>query len=460
MTVPAPSSAVIAPHPGAQTAFLANRADICIGGGAAGGGKTRGLLMEPLRHIHVPGFSAVMFRRTSPQLTGVGGPWLESLDLYPATGGVATHLRWAWRSGARVHFRHMQHAKDRLAYKGWQITLLLFDQLEEFLEEQFWYLVSRNRSTCGVRPYVRATCNPVPETDEAGGWLHRLVSWWLDEDTGYARPDRAGRVRWFVRDGNELVWADRREELTARYPRQQPLSLSFVPMRLEDNPTLLRTDPGYVAKLQALPFVERQRLLGGNWNVTAMAGTVFKRAWFAVVDAAPRQAWRCRFWDCAATEGHGDYTAGVRVSLTPDGRVFVEDVVRGQWSPREVDAIIRQTAALDGPGVLVREEREPGASGKAVVDARGRALHGYDYEGVPSTTSKLTKWRPYRSQVEAGNVCVLNRPWAKAFLDEHEQADGRSTRDDQVDAACGAYLALVREAPVGLIQTTPMRVGG
>jgi predicted phage terminase large subunit-like protein len=110
--------------------------------------------------------------------------------------------------------------------------------------------------------------------------------------------------------------------------------------------------------------------------------------------------------------------------------------------------------------VLVREEREPGSSGKAVVDARGRSLHGFDYGGVPSMAAKLTKWRPYRSQVEAGNVHVLNRAWTKAFIDEHEGADGRTTRDDQVDAACGGYLALVREAPVGLIQTAQIRVGG
>ena len=83
----------ISAQPGPQTAFLQTAADICIYGGAAGGGKTVGLILEPLRHVRrVPGFTAVFFRRTTPQITNPGGLWDESESFYPRLGGIP-HLR-------------------------------------------------------------------------------------------------------------------------------------------------------------------------------------------------------------------------------------------------------------------------------------------------------------------------------------------------------------------------------
>lgn len=428
------------PHTGAQEAFLSNPADIVIGGGQAGGGKTYALLLEPLRHIHVPGFSAVIFRRTYRQLEMSGGPWPESLGIYSLTEGVPTYMKWRWpESGAIVKFGHIQHDKNRLDYKGAQITMLGFDQLEDFLESQFWYLLSRNRSLCGVRPYVRATCNPVPPDDPTGGWLHKLIGWWIGED-GFPLLDRAGRLRWFVREGDDLMWADSAEELAEAFPGRVARSLSFVPMRLEDNPTLMRLDPGYQANLETLPYVERMRLRHGNWLVRAVAGTLFKREWFGVVDQPPQSAnaMRCRFWDCASTAGGGDWTAGVKVAKHPDGRWVVEDVVRGRWSPAEVERVIRVTAEQDGRGVRVREEQEGGSSGKAVTMARARMLAGWDYRGVPATGDKATRWRPFAAQAEAGHVVLVRATWNDAFLAEADAAP-EGFHDDQLDAVAGAF---------------------
>jgi hypothetical protein len=211
------------------------------------------LLAEPIRHIEVPGFAAVIFRRTFAQLEASGGPWPESEALYPATGATSTWMRWRWPSSATVQFSHLQHAKDRLSWKGAQIALIEFDQLEDFEEEQFWYLVSRNRSTCGVRPYIRATVNPVPEGDPIGGWVARLISWWIGED-GYPLPERAGVLRWFARDGTDLIWGASKAEIVARMkPRPvAPKSLTFIPMDVEENTTLLAQDPDYLATLEAL----------------------------------------------------------------------------------------------------------------------------------------------------------------------------------------------------------------
>src|SRR5262249_29076661 len=156
---------------------------------------------------------------------------------------------------------------------------------------------SRNRTTCGMRPCVRITCNP-----DADSWLAKFVEWWIDPDTGYPLPERGGVLRWFARVNEELAWADGPGELRGRHPGCVPKSATFIPARLDDNPALTTADPGYLANLMALPLVERERLLGGNWKIRPAAGKVFNRAWFAVVEAVPAGGEEVRFWDFAATE--------------------------------------------------------------------------------------------------------------------------------------------------------------
>jgi hypothetical protein len=90
--------ATISPQPGPQTEFLRTAADICMYGGAAGGGKTVGLILEPLRYVsQVPGFTAVFFRRTTPEIINPGGLWDESLNFYPRFGGIPHHRAHEWR---------------------------------------------------------------------------------------------------------------------------------------------------------------------------------------------------------------------------------------------------------------------------------------------------------------------------------------------------------------------------
>src|SRR5712692_2611932 len=271
--------ATIRPQRGPQEAFLSTSADIAIAGGSAGSGKTWSLLLEPVRHITNPGFGGVIFRRESPQITNQGGLWDESQQLYACLGATPMRslLEWRFPSGAKMTFAHMEYDKDRLAWDGSQVPYIVFDQLEHFLASQFWYMLSRNRSVCGVRPYIRARCNPVPEDDRVGGWLTKLIAWWIDQETGYPIWTRSGVIRWFVRLNDAIVWGDSAEEFAARFPDVpatdlRPKSLTFIPGTLEDNPALLRATPEYRANLLALPLVERERLLGGNWKIRPFAG--------------------------------------------------------------------------------------------------------------------------------------------------------------------------------------------
>ena len=94
-----PLAATIAAQPGPQTEFLRSPTDICIYGGAAGGGKTVGLILEPLRYAtRVANFTAVFFQRSTPQITNPGGLWDESQNFYPRLGGIP-HVgmrEWRW----------------------------------------------------------------------------------------------------------------------------------------------------------------------------------------------------------------------------------------------------------------------------------------------------------------------------------------------------------------------------
>lgn len=175
-------------------------------------------------------------------------------------------------------------------------------------------------------------------------------------------------------------------------------------------------------------------------------GGLFKRQWLPIVDrdTVPAKLRRCRGWDTAGSEGRGDWTAGVRMGESPDGEIYVEDVTRAQLGPGGVDALVKQTAQLDGVECAQREEREPGGSGVAVVAARAKLLAGFDYAAVPITGDKVTRAKPFRAQCEAGNVRLVRGEWNEAYLQELE-AFPTGKHDDQVDGSSTAYNCLVAE---------------
>lgn len=280
-----PEPRSITPHPGPQTQFFESKADIVIFGGAAGGGKSFALVAEPLRRIHRGGFRGGIFRRTNPQLKGQGGVWDECQELYRAFGAKmrqGQELDATFPSGANVAFLHLQHEKTKYDYQGHQFTYLGFDELTHFTQSQFFYMLSRNRSCCGIKPYVRATCNP-----DAGSWVADFIEWWIDPQTGLPIHDRSGHLRYFVRDDDTLQWADSAQELVDRFPdysKEDVLSVTFIPASLDDNPSLQKRDPAYRARLKALSRIERDRLLHGNWRVAE--GSQIEEAWIRRFDIA------------------------------------------------------------------------------------------------------------------------------------------------------------------------------
>jgi len=293
------------PQPGPQEVFLSTSADVALYGGSAGGGKTFGLLLEPLRSItRVKGFGVTIFRRTTPQIKNEGGLWDESRKMYSPLGADPSETITRWKFppfGNKIKFAHLEYDKTLQDYQGSQIPLICFDELTHFSEKQFFYMLSRNRSVCGVKPYVRATTNPDSES-----WVAKFIAWWIDQETGYPIKERSGVVRWFARVGDVIEWADSKQELKDRFPEifatddVEPKSFTFIAATLEDNKILMDKDPSYKANLLMLPRVEREQLLKGNWKVKHSAGDYFPESKVTIVDALPNDVRRfCRGWDLA-----------------------------------------------------------------------------------------------------------------------------------------------------------------
>jgi predicted phage terminase large subunit-like protein len=154
-----------------------------------------------------------------------------------------------------------------------------------------------------------------------------------------------------------------------------------------------------------------------------------------------------RFWDLAATCDPGsDFSVGCKL-CRHENRYYVEDVVRGRWSPHDRDAVILQTAHLDGRAVEIVIEQEPGAAGVSQIANLVQMLAGFKVSGRRSTGDKLTRAGPLASQAEAGNVLLLSGPWNSSFLDELQSFPSTGVHDDQVDAASGAFLVLAEHGP-------------
>jgi predicted phage terminase large subunit-like protein len=191
-------------------------------------------------------------------------------------------------------------------------------------------------------------------------------------------------------------------------------------------------------------------------------GNRFKRSWFVVVDAAPYRAVRTRYWDKAATEGQGDFTAGVLMARGSDGVFYIEDVQRGQWSPAQRDAVMLATARRDAlrysNSVQIVVEQEPGSGGRESAMSSIKLLVGHPVKAHKVTGSKEVRAEPFASQAEGGNIRIVRAPWNAAFLDE-VAAFPNGAHDDQLDAAAGAFnwLGVRRPHPATLTRILPLR---
>lgn len=439
----------IAPQPGPQMQFATCSADIAIYGGAAGGGKSWALLFEGFRGWNLPGYGGVIFRKSLTDITGPRGLWDLSQDLFGTCGArprMSPQLDWTFPGGGRLAFSYLHHEGDELRHMGPEYAYVGFDELTHIAEKAFWYLWTRNRSRCGIRPYMRATCNP-----DSDSWVRDLIDWWIGED-GLPIPERSGVLRYFVRENDDIFWYDSPEEAKADWPEREAMSLTFIAAKLTDNAILMRDDPRYLEILRAGSRVNRARLLDGNWNIRAEAGNYFRREWVEVVDEVPESeiVFRVRAWDLAATEpGPGrnpDWSVGVLLARLANGRLLIEDVVRLRARPGPLEARLRQVAEEDGPKVRVGLWQDPGSAGKHLAAHLKKRLACSHVETVVAAKNKIAYAEPVSAAFDPESAAcehpmVYDRSWTQPFLSVLEGFP-EAPHDDDVDALSLGHMLI------------------
>jgi predicted phage terminase large subunit-like protein len=172
---------------------------------------------------------------------------------------------------------------------------------------------------------------------------------------------------------------------------------------------------------------------------------MFRREWFEIVEQAPADLNKIRYWDLAATEvgknKDPDWTAGALL-CEKNGIYYILGMQRLRGRPLEVENLIKQMAMIDGVGITIYIEQEGGASGKSLIDHYQReVLKGFSVYEDKKASSKILRANPLSAAAEAGNVKLIKGTWNKDFLDEIE-AFPQGDHDDQVDAVSGAFEKL------------------
>lgn len=377
-----------------QAEFLLIVDEEAFFGGSAGGGKSSALLIAALQFVQVPEYHAILFRKTYSDLALPDAlmdrafQWLSGTDAH----WDDREKTWSFPSGATLSFGYLKGPQDKYRYQGAAFSFIGVDEVTQIRDSDYLYLYSRLRKSAAssIPLRMRAAGNP-------GGIGHQWVK---------AR---------FITGG-----------------------LPYVPSRLQDNPYL--DQASYIRSLSNLDPITREQLLNGDWDI-CLEGTLFRREWFKIVDSYPNHCQKVRYWDFAATEDGGDWTAGALVGIQ-EGTIYIIDIQHLQGSPRQVEARVRQTAELDGKEVPVRWEEEGGSSGKIVSHHLiTEVLQGWNAKGIRSTGNKVSRASPVSSYAEAGNIKLVNGLWTNTFLDELVLFP-QGEHDDQIDAVSGSFTYL------------------
>lgn len=451
-----------------QLALCLNSRELLFGG-AVGGGKSSFALMCALQYVDVPGYSALILRRTWNELNTNDGiltrfsEWMADKNVKKKDGGRT----WVFPSGARIQFGYINTVARKTIYQGSAYQTIIFDEAALFEREIYEYLLSRCRGPilkcviCRVelqryvldgnkvvfrhvkpKPGQKICDVPTPNPLQ--------LNQYGPAPDGLTIFDIPYRIRSTANPGGPG-----HQFLKERFidPSTKIKDGVFIPSTLYDNPYMNVEE--YLKNLGEMGPIDRARMINGDWEVRE-TGNLFNRGDLQFVDKAPDPAdvrTKVRFWDMAASDGdRSDYTVGALCSITHDGRWFVEDIKRIQALPQDVEKVVRQTAVRDGIDVRIWAEQEPGSSGKALISHYKRTvLAGYRFDGVRSTGSKTARAGAVVSQASGHNLFIVNASWKQDLIDEMVLFD-KGPHDDQVDAISGAFLSMTgAKKPVRLI---------
>lgn len=151
-----------------------------------------------------------------------------------------------------------------------------------------------------------------------------------------------------------------------------------------------------------------------------------------------------RYWDKAGSAGKGCFTVGALLGRAKDGRIWILDIVRGQWDSAKRESVILQTAQMDGKDVLIGIEQEPGSGGKESAESTVRRLLGFRVRVDKPTGDKAMRADPFSVQVNHGNVSIKQgAAWVLDYVEEMRYFPS-SRYMDQIDASSAAFATLAQ----------------
>lgn len=477
---------VIGPRSEFQARYLNSDADIIVAGGAAGSSKSYVGLMRHLRWIEDRNYRGFCIRKNSTAIMKEGGLFDEAVELYrevePGIKIKVKDQKIVFPSRASISFTHYENDSAANTFQGLQLSSVFYDEATHAAEKHIWWLISRLRSKANMSPCIWLTCNPDPDS-----YLREWVDPWLYPEghpkAGLPNPEKNGSAKYILRIGGDLHWSDSREELVERFGKKhlpddhrdqvRPKKIEVHLGTIYDNPTLMRTNPDYLASLEALPEIERQRLLLGNWNVREQNSTFFNRNWveeIGYVEPSEIVA-STRTFDFAVTlksdlSPSPDYTASTLMHKMKSGEYVVANVTRcritgGKW----VD-FIKSCVENDPPNTTYYVPLDPGAMAKRNIEMllMDLAQEGIAAKKISTNKSKLERFRPFSAMAENGGVKFVKNCGVdlenniindnkfvynelEAFTGERKK--GETGHDDMVDTMSDAFYVLAKEKNLG-----------
>ncbi|MBQ2942629.1 MAG: phage terminase large subunit [Clostridia bacterium] len=215
-----------------QQAFINAKEDEVLYGGAAGGGKSYGQIIDAfLKALKYPGIKQIIFRNSYPELNRsiiLTAQAILPKELY-AYSSVSHKMSFV--NGSLLEFGYLSSDSDVSNYQSAEYDIIRFDELTHFTEYQYKYMRSRLRGANKFPKQIKSSTNP-------GGRGHA----WVKEM--FITPKAPGKS--FERDGTSFL---------------------FIPAKVSENKFLMKNDPGYVKRLESLPFHEKKALLLGDWDI-------------------------------------------------------------------------------------------------------------------------------------------------------------------------------------------------
>lgn len=236
------------------------------------------MTLLPLYEVHNPLFTGYGFRKEEKDI--MKGLWATAKIFYTGFAEpVETTLTWNFPSGAKQKYEHLQNeANIDRRFRGVELPLIFVDEVAQINEKSFFTLLASNRNSIGCVNKFVGSCNPVSKKH----WLHKFISWYIDEDTKEIIKERNGNIRYFYKHGDtvdDIIWGDSKEEVYEKAkgfidylldgdedPYSLISSLCFIEGEYKDNKIFKALDSSYKGRLVQQGSAQAAKDIKGLWD--------------------------------------------------------------------------------------------------------------------------------------------------------------------------------------------------